>query len=126
MGLPVYRKKSASGDNNKSSSKHGMDSGKKGSGRARRRPANGKAPGRRDPEAVARMEAEAKLAAERLQNEGTDRSWLLPTNVDYYTDRGMIPGSRGIRSSKTRKVTGRFWHRAVYYVLYLLNAQTVK
>lgn len=55
-----------------------------------RRPADGRAPGRRDPEAVARQEAAAKLAAAEGDREGVDRSWQLPTNVDYYTDRGEL------------------------------------
>ncbi|CAM9913109.1 unnamed protein product [Pylaiella littoralis] len=52
-----------------------------------RRPANGRAPGRRDPAAVARLEAEAaaRLKAERAQPAGVDRTWQLPVNVDYYT-----------------------------------------
>lgn len=55
-----------------------------------RRPADGRAPGRRDPEAVARMEAEAEARkkAEEEEPEGVDRSWQLPTNVDYYTAPG--------------------------------------
>lgn len=55
-----------------------------------RRPANGRAPGRRDPAAVARLEAEAEARrrAEQAEPEGIDRSWQLPTNVDYYTTPG--------------------------------------
>lgn len=66
---------------------------KKGCGRPARRPANGKSPGRRDPVAVARREAEEKLAAERREEEGTDVTWRLPTGVDYYTDRGARCGN---------------------------------
>lgn len=63
--------------------------GRRGRG-AVRRPADGRAPGRRDPAAVAKLEAAAKRAAAELEleREGTDPSWRLPTNVDYYTDRG--------------------------------------
>lgn len=54
-----------------------------------RRPADGKAPGRQDPAAVAKAEAAAKLAAIEAQRVGVDLTWQLPTNVDYYTDRGV-------------------------------------
>lgn len=63
---------------------------RRGAGRCARRPADGRAPGRRDPVAVAKAEAAAKLAAERERDDaGVDPSWRLPTNVDYYADRGV-------------------------------------
>ncbi|CAN0432270.1 unnamed protein product, partial [Laminaria digitata] len=72
-------------------SRHGSGSRRaNGGGGGVRRPANGKAPGRRDPEAVARLEAAAKLTAEEIDLEGCDPSWRLPTNVDYYTDRAAL------------------------------------
>lgn len=58
-----------------------------------RRPADGKAPGREDPVAAARAEAAAKLAkaaAMEADRMGEDPAWQLPTNVDYYTDRGTV------------------------------------
>eukprot|EP00903_Cladosiphon_okamuranus_P006463 g6323.t1 len=57
-----------------------------------RRPADGRPPGRRDPAAVARLEAEAEARrrAELAQPEGVDRSWQLPTNVDYYTSPAAL------------------------------------
>ncbi|CAM9685389.1 unnamed protein product, partial [Scytosiphon promiscuus] len=63
---------------------HGMGGRRPSGGR---RPADGRAPGRRDPAAVARMEAEAaaRKKAEEEEPEGVDRTWQLPTNVDYYT-----------------------------------------
>lgn len=56
-----------------------------------RRPADGRAPGRQDPEAVAKAEAAAKLAYIQAHRVGVDPTWQLPTNVDYYTDRGEAP-----------------------------------
>lgn len=64
--------------------------GEAGGGRAIRRPADGRAPGRRDPVAVAKLEAAARQAAQQGEPDGVDRSWQLPTNVDYYTDRGRL------------------------------------
>ena len=35
-------------------------------------------------------EAEARRKAEQVLPEGVDRSWQLPTNVDYYTSPGRL------------------------------------
>ena len=103
------RKASASS----SLSRHG--SGRpNGGGGGVRRPANGKAPGRRDPEAVARLEAAAKLAAEEIDLEDCDPSWRLPTNVDYYTDRGEGSGLWGAGAGVARFCFLRFF--CVFYV----------
>lgn len=70
-----------------------------------RRPADGRGPGRRDPEAVAKAEAAAKLAAAEAHRVGVDPTWQLPTNVDYYADRGQGFVSQTKQERSLRRLT---------------------
>lgn len=70
-----------------------------------RRPADGRGPGRRDPEAVAKAEAAAKLAAAEAHRVGVDPTWQLPTNVDYYSDRGQGYVSQAKQKRSLRRLT---------------------
>ncbi|CAM9886979.1 unnamed protein product, partial [Ectocarpus fasciculatus] len=83
---PNIPPKSGAGGDAKNGTWGGMG-GRRSSGGVRR-PADGRAPGRRDPAAVARLEAQAAARAKAEKEEldgGVDLSWQLPANVDYYS-----------------------------------------
>lgn len=93
---PNIPPKSGAGGNAKNGGWGGMG-GRRSSGGVRR-PADGRAPGRRDPAAVARLEAEAaaRAKAEKEELDGrVDLSWQLPANVDYYSAPGGFERRNG-------------------------------